>query len=86
LRDWRGSRGGKKGCSFWATNVSAGEYWVRWTSHISGVFRIPYFEQAVKSPFCASDTLLLVLLGIPGGEGLVGYGRPVSALVEVQES
>jgi hypothetical protein len=40
----------------------------------------------VEGPFDALDALLLVLLGVLGGEGHLGDTRPVLALIEVQQS
>lgn len=40
----------------------------------------------VESPFDAVDALLLVLLGILGGEGHLGNAWPVLAPIEVQQA
>lgn len=40
----------------------------------------------VECPFGALDALLLVLLGVLGGEGHLGDTRPVIALIKVKQS
>ena len=57
-----------------------------WLPYISRALGVPEGEQAVEGPFDALDALLLVLLGVLGGEGQVGDTRPVLAPVEIQQS
>lgn len=65
-------------------STSTAQHCIR--SYISRLLRVPEPEEVVESPFDALDATLLVLLGVLGGEGDLGNGRPVGAPIEVQQA
>lgn len=67
LRDWSGSRGGKKGWSF-CNVVSTPSVQAVGQTYLTGLDGVPHLEETEKGPLDSADALLLVC--ILGGEGL----------------
>lgn len=61
LRDWSGSRGGKKGCSFYKTFSIVSLQYV-YETYLTGLDGIPKLKQAEQGPLDRSDALLLVCI------------------------